>query len=92
MRTQIILNAFKTKAEVEWSGSKYHHMTMYRANGDPGDPEEGGLESIDAVWVTLKDTTGDDVLVDVLPLYEEGFIIEQMKESMDRKERMYYNI
>jgi hypothetical protein len=32
------------EVEVELSGtiSKYHAATMYKNNGDPGDPEEGG--------------------------------------------------
>jgi hypothetical protein len=55
-----------TEIEVELDGyvSKYHPATMYKNNGDPGDPEEGGeLEDftvkLDGIDITDEITEED---------------------------------
>ena len=49
----------ETELEVELEGyiTKYHPATMYKNNGDPGDPEEGGELEDFAVILNDKDIT-----------------------------------
>ncbi len=48
-----------TEIEVELDGyvTKYHPATMYKKNGDPGDPEEGGELEDFTVTLDGKDIT-----------------------------------
>lgn len=57
-------------SDIDYEISKYYPATMYNRNGDPGDPEEGGFEGVNAVWVKLKDEKGIEHRVDILPLMD----------------------
>ena len=50
-------NETELAVELEGYVSKYHPATMYKNNGDPGDPEEGGELEDFSVWLDGKDIT-----------------------------------
>jgi hypothetical protein len=47
----------ETEVELEGYVSKYHPATMYKNNGDPGEPAEGGELEDFAIYLDGKDIT-----------------------------------
>lgn len=49
---------------VEYTWSKYYPATFH-------DPEEGGIEEINAVWAPCKNAKGESVHVDIYPYLDD---------------------
>ena len=65
--------------DVDFTATPYHPAIL---TADPynSSPAEGGLESIDAVWISLPDTNGLKVKVNILSLLDEKEVEEAVEE------------
>lgn len=61
--------------EVEFDASPYIPATMYRANGDPGDPAEGGEVELIRVSLSLEEVAVEEP-VDLMPFLDENTLDE----------------
>lgn len=70
-------------SDIEYSASKYHPAVMYLRNGDPGYPEEGGFESVDAVWKEFPDKNGNKVRVNIVDIFDQDSLCEEVIKALD---------
>lgn len=70
----------ETEVELEGYISKYHPATMYKNNGDPGDPAEGGELEDFAIYLDGKDITETVSNEDYDRLYQS--FIEEWQEDI----------
>ncbi len=62
--TTIEIDEREVEITIQYSISKYYPATMYRSNGDPGDPAEGGDLEIESIVDEDGNELDEDVLTD----------------------------
>jgi hypothetical protein len=72
-------------ADIDYKATKAEPMVMYYRDGSgyPGSPAEC---EVHAVWMKLKDSKGNDVRVDILPLIQdEDALGDLILEELDKE-------
>jgi hypothetical protein len=73
--------------DVVYTAEPYHEAVM-TGNPDNWCPAEGGEVFIDHVWTQFKGMNGNLVRVDILPIVDEDYLSEKIREHLsDRSER-----
>lgn len=80
---KIEINGSPVSAEAEFEASKYRPATY-------SNPAEGGMESVNALWISLKNKDGEYVDVDVLHLYTEDEIFELIEDALKAERQEIY--
>lgn len=70
-------------SNIDYTATPYHPAVMYLRNGDPGYPEEGGFESVDAIWKEFPDKNGNMVKVNIVDLFDQETLCDEVIKELD---------